>query len=29
MLPNVYGGFVNSFQVTQTINPTAGLRVKF
>lgn len=29
MLSNVYGGFANGFQVTQTINPTAGLRVKF
>ena len=29
MLSNVYGGFANGFQVTQTINPTAGLRIKF
>ena len=29
MVSNVYGGFANGFQVQQTINPTAGLRVKF
>ena len=29
MISNVYGGFANGFQVTQTINPTAGLRIKF
>jgi hypothetical protein len=29
LVSNVYGGFANGFQVTQTINPTAGLRVKF
>ncbi len=29
MLSNVYGGLANGYQVTQTINPTAGLRIKF
>jgi hypothetical protein len=29
MLSNVYGGLANGFQEAQTINPTAGLRVKF
>ena len=29
MVSNVYGGFANGFQVQQTINPTAGLRIKF
>ena len=29
MLSNVYGGLANGYQVTRTINPTAGLRIKF
>ena len=29
MLSNVYAGLANGYQVTQTINPTAGLRIKF
>jgi predicted porin len=29
MISNVYGGLANGFQVSQTINPTAGLRIKF
>ena len=29
MISNVYGGLANGFQATQTINPTAGLRIKF
>jgi predicted porin len=29
MLSNVYGGLASGFQQVQTINPTAGLRVKF
>ncbi len=29
MVSNVYGGLANGYQVTQTINPTAGLRIKF
>jgi predicted porin len=29
MISNVYGGLANGYQVTQTINPTAGLRIKF
>jgi predicted porin len=29
MLSNVYGGLASGYQQVQTINPTAGLRVKF
>ncbi len=29
MLSNVFGGLANGYQVTQTINPTVGLRIKF
>ena len=29
MISNVYGGLANGYQVSQTINPTAGLRIKF
>ena len=29
MVSNVYGGLANGYYKTQTINPTAGLRVKF
>ena len=29
MVSNVYGGLANGYQVFQTVNPTAGLRIKF
>ncbi|MGB7974161.1 MAG: hypothetical protein WCF81_07365 [Roseiarcus sp.] len=29
MISNVYGGLANGYQVTQTVNPTAGIRIKF
>jgi predicted porin len=29
MISNVYGGLANGYYATQTINPTAGIRVKF
>ena len=29
MVSNVYGGLANGYYATQTINPTAGLRIKF
>ena len=29
MISNVYAGLANGYQVTQTVNPTAGLRIKF
>ena len=29
MVSNVYGGLANGYYATQTINPTAGIRVKF
>jgi predicted porin len=29
MISNVYGGLANGYFATQTINPTAGIRVKF
>ncbi len=29
MISNVYGGIASGYQVSQTINPTAGLRIKF
>ena len=29
MVSNVYGGLANGYFATQTINPTAGIRVKF
>ena len=29
MISNVYGGLANGYQVSQTVNPTAGIRVKF
>ena len=29
MVSNVYGGLANGYQVTQTITPTAGIRIKF
>jgi predicted porin len=29
MLSNVYGGLANGYYATQTVNPTAGIRVRF
>lgn len=29
MLSNVYGGLANGYYATQTVNPTAGVRIKF
>ena len=29
MISNVYGGLANGYQVAQTVNPTAGIRIKF
>ena len=29
MVSNVYGGLANGYFATQTINPTAGIRIKF
>ena len=29
MVSNVYGGLANGYYATQTINPTAGIRIKF
>ena len=29
MVSNVYGGLANGYQVFQTVNPTAGIRIKF
>lgn len=29
MVSNVYGGLANGYQVSQTVNPTAGIRIKF
>jgi hypothetical protein len=29
MVSNVYAGLASGFQQVQTINPTAGLRLKF
>jgi len=29
MVSNVYGGLANGYQVAQTVNPTAGIRIKF
>ena len=29
MVSNVYAGLANGYYATQTINPTAGVRIKF
>ena len=29
MVSNVYAGLANGYYATQTINPTAGFRIKF
>ena len=29
MVSNVYGGLANGYFATQTVNPTAGIRIKF
>ena len=29
MISNVYAGLANGYYATQTVNPTAGIRIKF